>query len=470
MVSAPNTIYIAKLRRLIASLIQDLQERGPILFREVILLLALGPFVFYVMTLWAAFTYFRRKKLEPPTRSNYTPPASILKPVRGLDREAYENFASFCRLDYPEYEILFCVLGSDDPAVPVIEKLQHDFPDRKIRLLVGAPQVGASGKVNKLCRLVQEAKYDLLVISDSDVRVESNYLRDVAAPFADPKVGAVTVFFRSLTGGSVGATLDAAGSAVEFAASALLARKLEGIHFTLGATMATTKKLLAQIGGFEELANHYVDDYELGNRIAQLGYEVKLATTPVSMVYPRENLLQFLRHELRWTIGLRNVRPGGHAAIGLTFGLPWTILAAWAAPSATVAAFYVLVYLMLRYIVYFTVGVWGLQDAVVRRTWWMAPVRDAANFCVWVASFLSNRICWRGVEFQVKKGLLIPLEEPVRESAPFTTRAKSGSVLPEAALHGAIERTTMLMEPAIDFAARRTPGCDVGLEKTRELR
>jgi ceramide glucosyltransferase len=440
-----------------------------LLFRDVILLLALGPFVYYVLTLWTSSVYFWRNKRASGSRSGYTPAASILKPVRGLDREAYENFASFCLLDYPEYEILFCVNSADDPAVPVIEKLQCDFPERSIRLLIGAPHVGASGKVNKLCRLVQEASYDLLVISDSDVRVEPNYLRDVAAPFADPKVGAVTVFFRSLTGGSSGATLDAAGSAVEFAASALLARKLGGIRFTLGATMATTKALLAEIGGFEALANRYVDDYELGNRIAQLGYKVELARTPVCMVYPRENLLQFLRHELRWTIGLRNVRPLGHAAIGLTFGLPWTILAAIAAPTAALASLYVLTYLALRAAVYLTVGVAGLQDPVVRRTWWLAPLRDAASFGVWVASFFSNRIFWRGLEFRVKKGRLIPLGEPRGDNVAFSVRAPAGSVSPEESFCEAIERTPVLMEPAVDFAARGTHSRDVRLEKTREL-
>jgi ceramide glucosyltransferase len=390
-----------------------------LLFRDAILLLALGPFVYYLLILWVSFVYFWKNKRSVTNRPNYSPPASILKPVRGLDREAYDNFASFCLLDYPEYEILFCVTSADDSAVPVIEKLQADFPERSIRLLIGAPNIGASGKVNKLCRLVQEANHDLVVISDSDVRVEPNYLRDVVAPFADPNIGAVTVFFRSLTGGSFGATLDAAGSAVEFAASALLARRLVGIHFTLGATMATTKKLLAEIGGFETLANHYVDDYELGNRITQLGYNVELARTPVCMVYPRESLLQFLRHELRWTIGLRNVRPGGHAAIGFTFGLPWTILAVFAAPSAAFASLYVLAYLALRSAVYLTVGVWGLQDPVVRRRWWLAPLRDAASFGVWIASYFSNRICWRGLEFRVKKGILIPLAASSKKSVFF---------------------------------------------------
>src|SRR6266852_4928305 len=139
------------------------------LIRDAVLVLALGPFIYYALTLWAGILHFRRKKQGlSSTRSDYTPPVSILKPVRGLDREAYENFASFCRLDYPEYEILFCVSDAEDPVVGVIERLRRDFPGRNIRLLVGAPQIGTSSKVNKLCRLTREANYDLVVISDSD--------------------------------------------------------------------------------------------------------------------------------------------------------------------------------------------------------------------------------------------------------------------------------------------------------------
>jgi ceramide glucosyltransferase len=398
------------------------------LIRDAVLVLALGPFIYYALTLWACILHFRRRNQGlSSARSNHTPPVSILKPVRGLDREAYENFASFCRLDYPEYEILFCVSDEDDPVVPVIEKLQQDFPNRGIRLIVGAPGIGASSKVNKLCRLVEEASHELLVISDSDVRVETNYLRDVAAPFANPKVGAVTVFFRSLIPGSLGAILDASGSAVEFATSALLAEKLEGIRFTLGATMATTKERLAEIGGFRELANHYVDDFELGNRIAAHGYRVELASTPVWMVYPRETLSEFLRHELRWIIGLRNVRPGGHAAMVFTFGLLWTTLAAAVSPSVTLAGLYVTSYLVLRGAVYLTLGAWGLEDPVARRAWWLAPLRDAASLAVWLVSFFSDRICWRGLEFQVKRGLLIPARAAAISSAKRQRR--TGEVL-----------------------------------------
>lgn len=432
------------------------------LIRDAILLLALGPFVYYLLALWASYAYFRKKSKTANQRASFCRPVSILKPVRGLDREAYQNFASFCLLDYPEYEVLFCVTDAGDPAVPVIEKVQRDFPERRIRLLVGARKYGASGKVNKLCRLVDEASYDLLVISDSDVRVEPGYLQDVTAPFADPDVGAVTVFFRSTIVGGVGATLDAAGSAVEFAASALLARKLEGIHFALGATMATTKKVLREIGGLEPLADHYVDDYEVGKRIAELGYRVELARTPVWMVYPRESLSQFLRHELRWTIGLRNVRGLGHAAMGLVLGLPWMVLAAWAAPTALIASLYIFAYLALRFAVYWVIGVWGLGDPVVRRKWWLAPVRDAANFAVWVASFFSNRISWRGSEFTVKHGILAPVPPPAQQGAVLVRRP----AVP--AIDGAPSRNSRLIEPSLEFGTRASAH-DVALKKTPQL-
>jgi len=377
-------------------------------FREVILALALGPFIFYLMVLWAGMFCFRKERRNACCSSRYAPPVSILKPVRGLDREAYENFVSFCHQDYPEYEVLFCVSSLNDPSVPVIERVKNEFPGLRIRLLIRAPAAGTSDKLNNLCRLVKEARYDLLVISDSDIRVGPHYLRDVAAPFVDPGVGAVTVLFRSQIGGGFGSALDGAGSAVEFASHALLAQRLEGIRFTLGFTMATTKSRLAEIGGFEAFASHYVDDYELGRRIAQRGYRIELVSANVSMVYARETVWEFLRHELRWTIGLRSVRPGGHAAMGFTFGLAWTLLAVVAAPSTMVRAVYILAYLLLRFGVYVAVGIWGLRDEAVKRFWWLAPVRDLAAVGVWLASFFTNRISWRGSQFRVQKGILVP--------------------------------------------------------------
>ena len=165
--------------------------------RAALLLLALAPFAYYIVAIIAARRFFgRRAAVSAP--ADFTPPLSILKPIYGLDRETYENYASFCRQDYPEFEILFCVSDEQDPAVPVIQKLIQDFPARSIRLLVGSEPLGASDKVNKLCRLVREARHEIVIVTDSDVRVDAGYLRAIAAPFRDPKIGGATCLYRGL--------------------------------------------------------------------------------------------------------------------------------------------------------------------------------------------------------------------------------------------------------------------------------
>jgi ceramide glucosyltransferase len=381
--------------------------------RLIVLILAAGPLVYYLLSLYSIVDYFLAVRRLPPRDDAFAPPASILKPVRGVDRDAYENFASYCRLDYPEYELVFAAADPNDPAVPIIQKLQRDFPERQIRLVTSVEWVGENRKVNNLCRLVKEAKYDLLVMSDTDVRVEADYLREVAAPFADPAVGAVTSFYRCHGGGSLASDLDMLGMCTDSVPSALVARKLEGkVQFAFGWTMATTKKHLAEIGGWEAMANYHSDDFELGNRIARQGYRVELMRKPVWMVFPEESIAEFLRHEMRWSIGLRNVRPAGYVGMLFTHGLPWALLAAlvaWSAGWAGVAAFYLAAYLVLRLSVAWTAGVWGLGDTGVAGKLWLVPLRDAISAAVWVAGFFSDKIKWRGLEYRVQKGLLVPV-------------------------------------------------------------
>ena len=376
--------------------------------RWAIFLLACASLSYYLLCIYAALVFFPRSRKQQAARDDFAPPVSLLKPVRGLDRDAYENFSSFCRLDYPEYEILFAVSDADDPVIPVIEKLIRDFPERRIRLLVGAENLGPSSKMCKLVRLVREAQYSLLVISDSDVRVEPDYLRAVAAPFRDPQVGAVTTLFRGMAGSGLASEIDSVGASSEFCAGALVARLLEGVKFALGATMATTRERLEEIGGFEALVDYHSDDFELGNRIAARGYRVEMIPYTVWMVYPAQTLRDFLQHELRWAIGLRHIRPWGHAGLIFTHGLAWALAAAAVAPSAAVAAGCLLAYLVFRLLMAWVVGVWGLKDPVLRRRLWLVPVRDALGFLIWLASFASNRINWRGQEFTIREGRLFP--------------------------------------------------------------
>jgi ceramide glucosyltransferase len=379
--------------------------------RLIVLLLALGPIVYYLLSLYCIIGYFRALRKVPPRSGEYTPPASILKPARGVDRDAYENFASFCRLDYPEYELIFAASDVDDPAIPIIQKLQRDFPACAIRLIAPAEHVGVNRKINNLCSAVKAAKYDLLVMSDTDVRVQKNYLREVAAPFVDPAVGGTTSFYHCLGGGNVVADLNMLGMSMDSVPGALIARRLEGnVRFAFGWTMATTKKVLAEIGGWESMANYQSDDFELGNRIANRGYRVEIIHGLPWMVFPAETIRQFISHEMRWTVGLRHVRPAGYAGMIFTLGLPWALLAVIAAITAgwyAVAASYLSAYLVLRIAATWAAGVWGLGDRSIARKLWLVPLRDAIYAGVWVAALFSNRVEWRGWEYRVENGMLV---------------------------------------------------------------
>lgn len=378
-----------------------------------LLILALLPFVYYLLSLYCVIAHFRTAHRASTPKVPFMPPASIVKPVRGLDHEAYENFASFCHLDYPEYEIVFAVSDAGDPVIPVIEKLRADFPARSIRLITNVPHLGTSDKVNNLCELAQNAKYDLLVMSDSDVRVEHDYLRQVAAPFADRKVGVVTAFYRSLSAGNLASNLDALGMYMDSAPGALVAKKIEGrLEFAFGWTMATSKKHLAEIGGWEAIVNHHSEDFELGKRVAQCGHLVVLMAKPVFMVFSKETVAEYFRRELRWSIALKSGRPSGYRAMLFTHGLPWALVgtaAALSVGSPLLAVSFPLLYAALRVVMTWLTGRWGLGDRQLSKIIWLIPVRDAISFIVWLAGFFSEEVIWRGIEYRMHEGQLIPL-------------------------------------------------------------
>jgi ceramide glucosyltransferase len=388
------------------------QMRGE--WRVALLLVAAAPLAYYVTAILAALRFFRRERAR--TLANYAPPVSLLKPVRGVDFGSYENFASFCRQDYPaEYEILFAVNDDSDPAVPLIQRLAVEFPQRRIRLLFGAEQVGANRKVNKLIRLAREAQHEVLALTDGDVRVGPSYLREVVAPFADAKVGAVTSFYRAIAERSLGAELEAIGASSDFFAGVLVAEWKEGMTFALGASIVTTKQWLGKIGGFAAIADMHSDDYELGHRIAKAGGEVLLSREGVWTMYPAQSARGFWQHQVRWARTVRLCRPVSYLGLIFTHGLPWALLAALVAPAKWIAVAYLLAYLVLRFTMAWTVGVWGVRDDLLRTKMWLLPLRDAIYFAVWLASFASKRITWGGHEFTMEKGQMVPAD-PAKSS------------------------------------------------------
>lgn len=387
----------------------------PTLATFIFLAIAAIPFVYYGIALYSVFSFFRRRSSFEQADRDFLPPVSNLKPIRGLDPEAYENLASFCRQDYPEYEILFCVGDADDPALPVIERLIADFPERQIRVLFGSDRNATNDKAAKLARLVKEAQHEIVVISDSDVRVEPDYLRTVVAPMANPHVGAVTCFYVSTHEATLVQNLQSIGMMSDFYAGILVAWRLDGVKFTLGPTIATSRARLAAFGGYQAIENRPGDDLLVGRLIAEQGYQVELLPYSVSTVADYQSFRDLFYKRLRWITVMRHMRPWGHLGLIFTHGLPWCLAAIAAAPSPAVAAIYLSTYLLLRASLTWIIGVRGLRQHLPWKKVMLIPLWDAMAFVIWLISFGRKSVRWRDHDYYIRDGMLVPMVRPAEE-------------------------------------------------------
>ena len=363
---------------------------------------------YYLLCLWSASTFLRERKAAlARSTGTSTPPVSILKPLKGIDPEIYESFRSHCLQDYPEYEIIFGVSDPQDAAVASVEKLQREFPQRAIRLIVCPEILGANVKVSNLQQMVSAARYEYLIVNDSDIRVERDYLRRVLAPLADAHVGMVTCLYRGIASKTLGSRLEALGIATDFCAGVLAARQLEGgIRFGLGSTLAFRRGDLEKMGGFRAIVDYLADDYELGKRIADLGRSVTLSEVVVETHLPEYDMHAFMAHQLRWGRGVRDSRAGGYFGLVSTFGLMWSVLLAISAYAVPWTWAVIAATLVLRFLVAFVVGGSVLGDRQVLRFCWLIPLRDLIAVGVWVASFAGHTVTWRGDRFLLSNGKL----------------------------------------------------------------
>jgi len=376
-------------------------------FSALFLAIAAIPFIYYLIAIYSSWRYFRQPASAP--EAPFTPPVSILKPFRGLDPDARENLASFCRLDYPEYEIVFCVDPDDEAVLAVLTQLTADFPACRIRILYGSLRVATNDKVAKLARLVADAEHEVVVISDSDVRVRPDYLRRLVAPLRDPRVGAVTCFYVPTELTTWTDHLQSVGMMSDFYAGILVAWQLDGVKFALGPTIATTRARLAGFGGYPELENRPADDLLVGRLIAEQGFEVVLLRYSIETVCDYASIGDLLHKRLRWIVVMRHMRPWGHLGLLLTQGLPWSLAAVAVHPSAAVALGYLGGYMLLRMAMTWIIGIHGLRQSGLWKQMPLIPVWDAIAFAIWLTSFGRNSIRWRGADYHIRDGRLVPV-------------------------------------------------------------
>jgi ceramide glucosyltransferase len=256
--------------------------------------------------------------------------------------------------------------------------------------------------------MLDSATYDHLIVNDSDIHVEPDYLRRVIAPLADEAVGMVTCLYRGVAAPTLGSHLESLGISTDFCAGVLVARQLEGgLRFGLGSTLAFRRADLQRIGGFESFVDFLADDYELGRRIAGLGLQVVLSDVVVETHLPAYDLRGFLAHQLRWARGVRDARAGGYIGLVSTYGLMWALLLLIAAHAALWSWAVLAAIILLRLAVALVVGKSVLQDTHLLKQLWLLPVRDLVAVAVWIASFAGHTVTWRGDRFTLKNGQLI---------------------------------------------------------------
>lgn len=366
--------------------------------------------IYSLISLWCALKYFkghgsRVKGQEKDFELPLPPGVSIMKPVKGMDEDSYDNFASFCSQNYGgDLELVFAVASPDDPAITVIRQLMEDFSQHGIKLVINPAQHGPNQKVSNLINAFTTVKHDIIIVCDSDISVEPDYLQSVTAHFSDPQVGLVTSLYRTSEVHGIATALEATGFTSEMIPNVLVALQLEGLTFALGASMAVRREALLAIGGFESLAGYLADDYQLGNKIHRVGWHIALDSCFVESVIKSENLMTVLSRQLRWARTMRVSRPGGYLASGVTLPFPAALLATLLAPSPLVGVAAVALLYGVRLTVSTLFSRKYVRDNLLPHWLWLLPLRDMLAFFAWALSFLGNRVEWRGSRFVLKPG------------------------------------------------------------------
>jgi ceramide glucosyltransferase len=321
------------------------------------------------------------------------PPISVLKPLCGHDDGLEENLRSFMTQDYPEYEVLFGVHRRDDPAVAVAEKIINEFSGRiSARLVITGESPIPNAKAFSLNRMVREAKYDVLVMSDSDVRVTPSLLSHLAQEFQDDHIGLISCPYRAVPGKSLWSRLEAIGMNTELLGGVMVARMIEGMRFALGCTVAVRRNVLEDMGGFSYLQEFLAEDFVIGQRTAELGHGVLFSSYVIEHRIGSQNMMPNLGHRMRWARSTRRSRPLGYWGQIFTYPLPLALLLCAACPAAWPVLFLTMI---LRVAAALATARDIVHDPITQKQWWLLPVQDVMGFFIWISGFVGDKIVWR---------------------------------------------------------------------------
>ena len=366
----------------------------------VLSILTLGGATYYLL---AIDSVRRLRRRSPMNTASSLPPISLLKPLYGADPGLEINLESFFQQDYPSFEILFAVRNVADPAVAIVGKLQQKFSHILSQIIFTGDPPYANAKVFSMEKMAAYARHEILVITDSDASVAPDYLQDMANSFSDPEVGAVTNLYRGVAGSDLWSKLEALGMSTEFMAGVIVAERLEGMHFTLGPSMAIRAETLNKIGGFARMADYLADDFVLGQWTVEAGQKVALSTHIINHHATAMGFMKSFNHRVRWNRSSRFSRPSGYIGQGFTYGFAWAILLFLIAPFWW-SALALLVIALIRFWLAYELGYKLMGDSQAIKQWFLIPLQDLLSAASWVGGFTGREIIWRNERYKLVSG------------------------------------------------------------------
>ena len=378
------------------------------ILKWIVLIPVLGGSVYAILCLWAAGRYRREARAHKALKSDspaFTewPPATILKPVCGIEKHQRENLRSACVQDYPEFQVVFSVQNVDDPALPLLYELQKEFGTKRVTVAVENFRAGTNGKINNMIGGLRHARHDVLVISDSDVRLNPDYLKTIIAPLGKADVGCVCTFYKAARADAWYEKIELLTLNADFITNVLFAHASGASRFCLGASVAIRRSTLEEIEGFEGLSDYLVEDYEMGRRIWATGKKVAIVPYFVDTIVDLKSPSAWWNHQIYWDQNTRAARPFAFFSTALIRSVPFAFLFAVMRLGDPAGIAVLIGAAGLRLVTAAFVLGWGLRDREGVRSLWLLPFRDLSSLATWLLAFTKRTTVWRGESFILTK-------------------------------------------------------------------
>ncbi|ODS31590.1 MAG: ceramide glucosyltransferase [Candidatus Scalindua rubra] len=357
---------------------------------------------YYVFSLYCTTSFFNKKC---DADDNYLPPVTILKPINGVENGIYENLISYCKQDYPSYQVIFGVSNRKDHAIDVVKKVMNAFPQKDIELVINNDGIGPNPKISNLNNMYKKAKNDIIVMSDSDTRVNGDYLRKLVSPLSNENTGLVTCAYREKITNNITSMMESVSINHDFIPSIMVAQKVENLSYAFGVTIATKREILDDIGGFKEFANYLAEDFHFGKKISDAGYKLYLSDYIVDVIPEKKSFTNFFKHQLRWAKTIKACRPIGYISASFCkYGIVTSLVYLLISSFSTIAVILFITFLSVRIISASIISFKYIKGQRSTLHLLLLPISDILSFTIWCASFSGNRITWRGMKFLLKKG------------------------------------------------------------------